>query len=200
MELKHKLTIGIDVDLTLLDPVFQAGGWFDYLESHTKRPYLSEELLKSEYKGVLPYNFSILYPDLPASEVFYFWKLHDLYQRLQPYKDAVEVVQRLSTKFNIFFISHCKADHFSSKAKWLKDTFQLPNDEFYFSASKEKEMFSHSLDIMIDDRLDNLNRFVGNVDLLCYNTCYEQHEAAERRIKVVSSWKEIENYIKEVYL
>lgn len=198
--MKHKLTLGVDVDLTLLDPVFQESGWFDYLESHTKNPYLSRDNLHDKVGKTLPYNFCELYPDLPPSEVFYYWNQESLYQSLQPYDNCVDVIRKLSSKMNIFFMSHSKAKHFHSKARWLKDTFQLPENEFYFAATQEKEMFSNAVDIMIDDRLDNLNKFVGNVDLLCYNTPYEQFEPAEKRIKVVNNWLEIENYIREVYL
>ena len=60
---KNKIHICVDVDLTVVDPIFQPCGWIDYLNKMSKYPILYREKLTEEYNTNIPYNLGELYPD-----------------------------------------------------------------------------------------------------------------------------------------
>lgn len=155
--------IGIDVDLTLLDPICCQGGWQDWLEERSSYYYPKGSLTE--------YYIASYYPDV--EEPLAFWSQENLYRGLQPYKGAKEVVESLAENNNIFFISYCKKGHFGGKVDWIKETFNIPKDKFHFAATKQKHMCA--VDVMIDDRADYLIKFNKGVQKIIYKTNYSQN-------------------------
>lgn len=150
----EKLTIGIDVDLTIVDAAFQRWGWVNYL-NNVSHHYHDIEEFKS--MSSICYNLGFYYPDLNEQEVMAFWK-SEIYNNLEPYKEAVEVINSWAQAgHNICFISICKQDHFRNKVEFLKKHFNIPTEQFGFIATKQKGFVD--VDVMIDDRLSNLKQF-----------------------------------------
>ena len=172
------LNIGIDVDLTLLDPICCQGGWQDWLEERSIYYYPKGSLTD--------YYIAGYYPDV--EDPLAFWSQENLYSQLQPYKQAKEVIERLSDKHNIFFISYCKKGHFGGKVDWIKKTFNIPKDRFHFAATKQKHMCA--VDVMIDDRADYLIKFGGSVLKMLYKTNYSQ-DVETIGMTLVDDWDSI---------
>ena len=93
-----QLYVCVDVDLTIVDPIFQPCGWIDYLNKMSKYPILYREKLTEEYNTNIPYNLGELYQDLTQDEVMSFWRSENLYDKLEPYQDAVEVLVDLAKR------------------------------------------------------------------------------------------------------
>lgn len=196
-------TIICDVDCTLLDPIFQENGWYWYLQRNSNAPYSEEEFRKEIDKadGVIEYDLGIYFPDIPRNESFAFWQDTNLYHKLRPYEDAVEVLTKLGQKHKIVFVSYCKQFHQKSKYQMLHDTFKvnLPEDHFAFLATREK--WAVSGDVIIDDRHEFLNQFKGRKDCLKvkFNTPYTQCEDLEVSIDFHSNnWQSIGKFLEEV--
>jgi FMN phosphatase YigB (HAD superfamily) len=97
-------TIGIDFDLTLVDTAFGAEGWFDYLNKMSKNKLDKQKFLeyhslgngKIDYANLIDYNLSVYFPDLSEQETMSFWSDERLYQKIKPYPEAVEVINKLA--------------------------------------------------------------------------------------------------------
>lgn len=195
-------TIICDVDSTILDPIFGVNGWYMFLQRNTNAPYSNEEIQAEIDKnnGIVSYNLGDYFPDLSRDEVFSFWQDSNLYQKIKPYKDAVEVLTKLGQKHKIIFVSYCKQFHQKSKYQMLHDTFKvnLPEDNFAFLATREK--WAVGGDVVIDDRHEFLNQFADRKDCLKikHNTLFSQDYSLEFIPDLCTSdWFEIGNFIDE---
>lgn len=193
-------TILCDVDCTLLDPIFQENGWYWYLQRNSNAPYSEEEFRKEIDKtdGVIQYDLGRYFPDIPRSEAFAFWQDTNLYHKLRPYEDAVEVLTKLGQKHKIVFVSYCKQFHQKSKYQMLHDIFKvnLPEGNFAFLATREK--WAVSGDVIIDDRHEFLNQFSDRKDCLKikFDTPFSQCEDLKTSLDFHSnSWHDIGNFL-----
>lgn len=188
-------TIGVDFDLTVLDCVFQQGGWVDHLNAMSYH-YISKEQFAGMDK--IDYNLGKYYQDLTESESFSFWKDTSLYQKLKPYKGAVEVINNLAKQgHHIVFISHCQQNHFKSKVVAAKEWFDIPKTSFGFLATKEKHFVN--VDVMIDDRNLFLNSFGDKVIKIKFDTPFSQCENLEVSLDFHSNnWCNIGKFLDEV--
>lgn len=188
-------TIGVDFDLTVVDCVFQQGGWIDHQNAMSYH-YISKE--QFSVMKEIDYNLGKYYPDLTESESFSFWKDTSLYQKLKPYQGAVEVINNLAKKgHKIVFISHCQTNHFKSKVVAAKEWFDIPKESFGFLATKEKHFVN--VDVMIDDRNVFLNSFSDKVIKIKFDTPYTQCEDLEVSLDFHSSnWHDIGNFLEDV--
>ena len=196
-------TILCDVDCTLLDPIFQENGWYWYLQRNSNAPYSEEEFRKEidRANGVIQYNLGRYFPDIPRSEAFAFWQDTNLYHKLRPYEDAVEVLTKLGQKHKIVFVSYCKQFHQKSKYQMLHDTFKvnLPEGHFAFLATREK--WAVSGDVIIDDRHEFLNQFNDRKDCLKvkFDTPFSQCEDLKISLDFHSNdWYDIGHFLDEV--
>lgn len=196
-------TIICDVDCTLLDPIFQEHGWYWYLQRNSNAPYSEDEFRKEIDKtnGVIEYDIGKYFPDIPRNESFAFWQDANLYQKLKPYEDAVEVLTKLGQKHKIIFVSYCKQFHQKSKYQMLHDTFKvnLPKGHFAFLATREK--WAVSGDVIIDDRHEFLNQFKDRKDCLKvkFDTPYTQCEDLKVSLDFNSnSWEDIGSFIESI--
>ena len=188
-------TIGVDFDLTVVDCIFQQGGWIDHLNAMSYH-YISKEQFVRMDK--IDYDLGKYYPDLTESESFSFWKDTSLYQKLKPYEDAVKVINNLAKKgHKIVFISHCQTNHFKSKVVAAKEWFDIPKASFGFLATKEKHFVN--VDVMIDDRNVFLNSFSDKVIKIKFHTPYTQCEDLEVSLDFHSNnWQSIGKVLEEV--
>lgn len=188
-------TIGIDFDLTVVDCVFQQGGWVDHLNAMSYH-YISKEQFASMEE--IDYNLGKYYPDLTESESFSFWKDTSLYQKLKPYDGAVMVINNLAKQgHKIVFISHCQTNHFKSKVVAAKEWFNIPKESFGFLATKEKHFVN--VDVMIDDRNVFLNSFDDKVIKIKFNTPFTQCEELKTSLDFQSNnWYDIYDFLGEV--
>lgn len=196
-----QLYICVDVDLTVVDPIFQPCGWIDYLNKMSKYPILYREKLTEEYNTNIPYNLGELYPDLTKDEVMSFWRSENLYDKLEPYQDAVEVLVDLANKGHyIIFASHAKHGHFKNKYQFLEKHFgsKMPDSQWGYVATKEKKFIK--CDIIVDDRNDFLNRMDNSkVELIKFKTPFEQHETLKNPVLAeTNDWFKIKEIIEEI--
>lgn len=188
-------TIGIDFDLTVVDCVFQQGGWVDHLNAMSYH-YISKEQFAN--MGEIDYNLGKYYPDLTESESFSFWKDTSLYQKLKPYDGAVTVINNLVKQgHKVVFISHCQQNHFKSKVVAAKEWFDITKESFGFLATKEKHFVN--VDVMIDDRNTFLNSFDDKVIKIKFNTPFTQCEELKTSLDFQSdNWYDIGKFLDDV--
>ena len=196
-------TIICDVDCTLLDPIFQEHGWYWYLQHNSNAPYSEEEFRKEVDKtnGLIEYDLGRYFPDIPRNEAFAFWQDSNLYHKLRPYENAVEVLTKLGQKHKIVFVSYCKQFHQKSKYQMLHDIFKvnLPEGHFAFLATREK--WAVSGDVIIDDRHEFLNQFKDRKDCLKikFDTPYTQCKDLEVSLDFHSNnWQSVGEFLEEV--
>lgn len=192
-----------DVDCTIIDPIFQENGWYWYLQYATSMPYTKEEFEAEVTKtnGIVHYDIGKYFPDIPRSESFCFWQDTRLYQRLKPYKEAVEVLTKLGQKHKIIFVSYCKQHHQKSKYQMLHDTFKhaLPEGHFAFLATREK--WAVSGDVVIDDRHEFLSQFADRKECIKikYTTPFSQDCELNCSVDLeTNDWYKIEEFLEDV--
>jgi len=197
--MKNKLSIGIDFDQTICESGISLDHycWVDYLNNASSR-YNSKEWFLS--LSEINYNLGSYYPDLPEDEAFYFWRDANLYQKMKPYPEAVEVINQLAKEgHNIVFISHCQVGHFKSKVLATKQWFDIPEKQYCFLATREKHFAD--IDVLIDDRnkFHNLFKNKPEVIKILFDTPYTQDEELEVSIDLrTKDWYDIGKFLKEV--
>mgnify|MGYP000235151090 CR=1 FL=1 len=104
--------IGVDFDLTLTDSAFEENAWFDYLNKMSKNKLDKQKFLeyhslgdgKIDYGNLINYNLSVYFPDLSEQEAMSFWSDERLYQKIKPYPEAVDAINKLEPIFLILNI------------------------------------------------------------------------------------------------
>ena len=185
-------TIGIDVDLVVCDPVDK---WFDYMNNITGR--YNKEKFFAENK-IVDYDLGEYFPELTKQEIMHYWS-GEIYNDIKPYQDAVDVINNLSKKHKIAFISYCKKGHFGNKVDCLKKWFDIPQEHWSFYATKQKA--GVRVDCMIDDRVSNLKQFEdqSKVIKVLFKTPYTQDCEVDFSIDFHSnSWYKIGEFLEEV--
>lgn len=189
-----KLTIGIDVDLTIVDTGLD---WLFWLQKHF--PQVKEMPLKN-----IDYNLSVYFgPSKTGLEHYDYWSNNHLYDDLEfmpGFESALSAWKNEGHR--AIFISHTKSGHFKSKFRMLKN---LPMVSFgdgkgdAFVATKEKGLLSGAVDVMIDDRIDMLNQFDDSVVKILFKTPYTQKEEPKTKFDLVSNdWNEIRSFIQDL--
>ena len=181
------MIIGIDVDLTIVDPIWCEGGWFHHLVQNS-HSYDKVTLEKDFNNKQVNYN-TCEYFDLKDNFCPYdFWRSKNLYDNIKPYDDAITYINRLiDDGYDVIFVSQIKGDHLKSKTNMLKKYF--PNAKGYIY-TKEKH-FVHT-DVMIDDRNKVMNKLQFGTGIL-FETEYTQCEdlLSDRVMLKTGSWEEI---------
>lgn len=131
MEQKRKI-IGVDVDLTVVNPV---PGWLSWYKSLTGH----------ELTSLQEFNLEHLMTE--HHDPMEFWKNPKLYDDLIPIENSVESLKKIKELgYDIVFVSHCYPEHFNSKKLFLKRNFPFA-DGFVDTADKRFVQ----CDIFIDD-------------------------------------------------
>ncbi|MNR01725.1 5' nucleotidase, deoxy (Pyrimidine), cytosolic type C protein (NT5C) [compost metagenome] len=131
-----------------------------------------------------------------GQECMAFWSTPDLYQKLSPKEDCVEVLTKLHSEgWKIGFVSYCKKGHYESKCEWIKQHFP-----FYSFINATKEKGFTVCDYMIDDRIKHLNQMSDSVRLLHMDLGYTQDQELRGGISVqrVENWKEVYNILEKI--
>lgn len=161
------MRLGVDVDLTVVDTGRE---WFNFLRSISSMEVPTyEELLNTN--GNLPYSMADTFKDLNSQKCLDYWRNEHVYDNLKPIKDSVEVLEdlKLSKGYEIVFVSTIKGNHHKSKYYFLKRHFPFMDG---FIATKEKEYAK--VDMMVDDRLNVLERMDKGVIAVQYVTPFTQ--------------------------
>ena len=204
------MRIGVDVDLTLVDTGFEWWEWCVVRLAEVEPYYIEIPSVRSMYEdlgltGKCSYNLGdefLNFKETTGKDIFSFWKQEDLYDNLLPLAHSISVMNKLvKAGHDIVFISHCHGGHFSSKVKWLKKYFPFADigGKGGFIATKEKHLVN--VDVIIDDRVENLLRFGKEVIKIYVDTIYQDSLFDKQDIDFTSeidnTWKSIEAFLEE---
>jgi 5'(3')-deoxyribonucleotidase len=175
------LTIGIDVDLTLVATDVL---WEKWLRDNGAilDPWWLETFAPVEK----PYDVSKMFILPDGLDPYAFWRSKTLYDGLDFLSGAKEVIHYWHVcGHKIVFVSAIKGDHHKSKYYLLAENFPYNSGVVF---TKEKGLVK--LDVMIDDRDDILNQFDGTKTLkIKFHTPYEQKEPSTAHF-TIKDWKD----------
>lgn len=176
-----------------MDEVLCIGGHLGVVNQFLNTTYKVEDL-----PG---YYTEDLIPKERLEEYYRFYETKNLYDYASVMPDAVEVLEKLSKKYQIFICtayyseaydmdqSHCLVD----KYRWLQKNFPFINPYQYIFMNDKSLL---NCDIKIDDRLSNLK---GNGEKYLFNSYHNQNISDEELKKEgvirVSGWKELETIL-----
>lgn len=166
--------IGVDIDLTYVRSDY---GWWEYANKVT-----GMNLSLSDFKNP-SYNIGEYY-GMDLSE---YWRQKNLYDDMQPIPGVVDVLTKLQLYgHEIVFVSKLKGDHHKSKVEFVKRTF--PSFDGFIGTHEKKYA---RVDVLIDDRLENLYQMPKNVGKVLYLTEYEQNiKPSYCNHSVIAEWCE----------
>ena len=123
-EITMERSIGVDVDLTIVDTLTE---WTEWWEAKTGKEFPWHKIGS---------DFSIndaLKEHMDADAILEFWKQEDLYDNLEPIYGVFQTLSLLSTGYDIYFLSYCQPEHFESKKRFLDRYFPFPlwSDKHY---------------------------------------------------------------------
>lgn len=193
-----KMPIAIDVDLVVYD---SGNEWMNWLV----RVYgCAPDIVGVHGSGEitqLKYNLTKYFPTPPCDnsvKPFDFWEDPYLYDKLKPIAGCIDAVYRLHKAGHpIYFVSHCKKGHYSSKVRSLKRDFpfldmESGKDGFY--ATKNKGGVRAAA--LIDDRNSFLNQVGDETLRIRYKTIYDQDAELANPLDMDSNnWHEIADFI-----
>jgi 5'(3')-deoxyribonucleotidase len=163
--------LGVDVDLTIVDPVTK---WIKWYEDETNTKFVPK---KNHY---YIHELMVNHPS-PTD----FWKIDSLYDDLFPFEHSVDVLKKLSESYDIVFVSACFPEHINSKQRFLDKFFPFASG---FISTKEKQYVQ--MDIFVDDSLENL-RAVKNRQSECKCLMYQSPLNYEDGFEVVRNWNDV---------
>jgi len=160
MTSKSVRLLGVDIDLTIVNT---GQGWEDYLKYYNG----FAKVVEPKEGELLPYDLSEMYPNV--AQPYDYWRTLD-YNQFKPLEGSVEALEKLSNYFGIVFISRVKGTHGKSKYYWVKEHYPFMTD---LITTHGKWLMGNSVECMIDDRLDVLEKFDFNKRIL-FQTPYTQ--------------------------
>lgn len=174
-----------------MDDVLCMGGYLGIVNKFLKTSYKVEDLPN--------YYAEDLIPKEQLQEYYSFFETENAYQYAEIMKDAVEVLEKLSKKYQLFICtayysdaydmdqSHCLVD----KYKWLQTTLPFISPHQYIFMNDKSLL---NCDIKIDDKLSNLKGY-GEQKYL-FNSYHNQgirdEELKKEGVIRVSGWKDLE--------
>lgn len=164
--------------------------------------FLEEVII--EYNRIYGTNHSIneitewVIPGSFEYGLFSVFKQSDILTTITPKLDSIEYINKwIDEGYDVFIVSDCCncADSYGEKLEWLET--HIPKfDLSHFIPCKEKYVIQG--DILIDDNLDNLNKWSLNNpyghDLLMT----AQHNKQIQDERRINSFKEVDDYIKTI--
>lgn len=164
--------------------------------------FLEEVII--EYNRIYGTNHSIneitewVIPSSFEYGLFSVFKQSDILTTITPKLDSIEYINKwIDEGYDVFIVSDCCncADSYEEKLEWLET--HIPKfDLSHFIPCKEKYVIQG--DILIDDNLDNLNKWSLNNpyghDLLMT----AQHNKQIQDERRINSFKEVDDYIKTI--
>jgi 5'(3')-deoxyribonucleotidase len=164
---ENTMRIGIDFDIcTIRSDIF----WLRWLNEAAQNNFTLEQLVEDWGYGEVPYDLSALFNMPKGLRALDFWKCRYLYDTMHPRPEAKAVLDQWAKEgHELIFISSVKGDH--SKSKYLNIMRNFPHTSGVIF-TKEKHYVD--VDVMIDDRVDILEKFNGNVTTVQIPTPYKQ--------------------------
>ena len=165
---------------------------------------LVNQFLNSDYKkdDIKTYYIQDLIPKERYKEWTEFFNRKNVYEYVEFLKDAYEVMENLSKKYELYICSsyifrdneEYSAKNLMNKFEWLyKNIPFIPPENYIFTSNKE----IIDCQIKIDDKLSNLS---GNAQKKLLFTAYHNKDITDEELKNngarrVESWKEIEKIL-----
>lgn len=179
------MRILVDMDNTICDSVKAI---VDCINEEYKKNFKVNYRCTWDFDGCLPKWYLPRALELFNEQIFY--------DNLEPIKDSVEVLERLSRKHEIVIVTKHGSDGVTYKAKWIRNNFPFINRVIYLDQSGFDKSIING-DIIIDDRVDCL--LGGNRDfrLLFGNYGWNQEvpQFHDEAISRANTWLDIEDFI-----
>lgn len=182
--------IMIDLDDTIVE-----GGYLDVLNKYLGTSYT--------YADVEDYYVESLLPEGKLDEYLdYFYKNENVYNYTKTKDKAIEVIEKLSKKYEIYICSAYIDKRVPEKCgvitlnkhQWLVKNLPFLNPKNFIFTSRKDLV---DCDIKIDDKVSNLKGH-GKLKLLMngyHNQKFTSEELKQKGIKRVSNWEEIEKIL-----
>lgn len=189
------MRIGIDIDGVLTD----IEKWqLDYGSKFYYEQYQKEIVNPKGYETYEIFQSNQEY-DYP------FWKKYfiDYSVNVNPRGFAAEVINKLREEGNEIFIITARGCFLSHAAtvmlyeenkrivkEWLKKN-NISYDRIIFSPEDKLEIcLNHKIDVMIEDKVDNINRISTKLPVICYHAGYNENCSGKNIIRCYS-WYDI---------
>ncbi len=162
------------------------------------------KFLNTNYKiDDLPgYYTEDLIPKEHLQEYYHFFETQNVYDYVSIIPDAIEVLKKLSKKYQIFICTAYYSDMYEmdqsrclvDKYKWLQKNFPFINPYQYVFINDKSLL---NCDIKIDDRLSNLKGYGEQKYLFdsYHNQQISNEELKQEGAIRVSGWKELETIL-----
>lgn len=186
----------VDVDLTVCDPIPL---WAQWLEEHSEEgdyplSWVRDLTTAEAGRGKINYDITSYWEGLlkPGVDPFDFWRDKHLYDRIEPFPEAVECLQQMyDAGMTIRFATHVKGSHYFSKVEFLKKHFP-----YLDAIVATKEKWAIAGDALVDDRVNNLTCTAFQHKIL-FPSPYTQTQEPTEDIYHPSDWWGIRDYFLE---
>ena len=194
------MKIGIDIDGVLTD----IEQWqLDYGSKFYYEKY-NKEIINP--KG---YETNEIFDSKPnCDDVFWDIYFREYSINVEPRNFAAEVISKLSKEGNTIYIITARGSHLSHSSnvmtkdenenivkEWLKKN-DIYYDKIIFSPEDKLDIcIDNGIDIMIEDKVDNINKISTKIPVICYNAGYNEM-CNGKNIHRAYTWYDIYNTIK----
>lgn len=142
---------------------------------------------------------------LTEEEADDFWKenLVHLVQDIHVREGASEVIQKLREMGHTIIILTARSDKYfpddlgkmeTSTRTWLENNHILVDEMILSSANKSQDCSHYQIDLMIEDRAENVLSISEKIPVLCFDAHYNQ-QIEKENVHRVYSWYEIYDYL-----
>ena len=197
------MIFGIDVDLTIVDtltPLIQFVRHKLPNEGQNELNKAIENFINnhdtySDFHDLLNFYLKKYNINQTADD---YWRQADLYDNLQPYKEAIEVINWLyKNGFKIVFITTVYPEHYQSKLNFILKYYPYAYD----FVSLDKKYLLGWLDYFVDDNIRHIEEFklLGNPDIQTF--LYVTPFNINNKKYPTYNWYDIQNwFIQNSYL
>lgn len=153
--MSERLVIGFDLDGVLYN-------WHDAVYTYFK--------IYESYRGSYNEFWKTYFHSLPKTKQDFITNIIDLYYKISPQDGVLELLNSLSKKHDIFYITSRPIESERITEKYLKD-FSFPfRQNLVFSKEKDIAVRLHNVDIFFDDSIS----VVKSIDKSCASVLIKQ--------------------------
>ena len=175
----NKKTIAVDVDLTVVDTLTS---WIYWFEKVTGATFDWSDLHRRAPKKIMEDNME---------DPLRYWNKTDIYDTLIPEDDCIETLKRLSTEYNIIFVTKSTSGHMYSKEAFLERNFPFHSGIVH---TGNKELID--ADYFIDDFDQYVQKIIEGrpqSKILFKRTKANMHQTVANSVSVCN-WRDIDVY------
>lgn len=182
-----KLIMNVDVDLVVVDTL---STWLQWFKENSRD---NIDFNMSWHNG--SYHLSQTMREHMDIDPDDFWRQDKLYDNAYPMDGAVDVLKRLSERYEIRFISHSMAEHKHSKSNFLARFFEFHDGVYHVDADEKWEF---AADVWVEDRVSTLDTLVQTQpDCTVFQMVNDMNrEFIVQGAKRVTNWYDIARYLK----